>query len=546
MKDIKGRILWIDGALRALVSNPSNPLLKSELKPYIRFLEYNNYDVSFAENPEEGIDLLREWNFHGLLLSNDDTSEIRELLYQIRKLDVHIPIIILTESANQELMEYVNLFNVSDVLIMPTNPRQLVTSLTLLLERQVILNKYIPQAYVEEFNQNYSVGKQKLKSSLDNLSETTQTSEWQTWIDTYTNLLEWDIRFDDLTHTDELQEIHAIEKREANLAFTNYIKESYSSWMESEESPTLSVDLLDKFVIPEIQIGKSVLFVIIDCLRLDHWLKIEPLLYNDFQVTRHYYFSILPTTTGYARNAIFSGLFPRDLSERYPELYAEPDEGHTSINRYEKDLMLLQLERYGIALKPVPHYFKIFDERGEIQYLQWFSETKRISFAAVVVDFIDMLTHTYSDESILQQLIPDEKAFRSVTQTWFKNSRLYNIIQLAADRGITVILTTDHGSVQCNNATKVSSQHELSSGLRVKEGRNITYNSDASFIINDPEIYRLPSGNNDKNYILALEDYYFVYDRQSTIHSDVFQGSFQHGGISFEEMILPCIVLEPR
>lgn len=543
MKDIKGRILWIDNTLKELTSNT---LLKSELKPYIRFLEYNNYDLSFAENPKEGIDLLREWNFHGLLLSNDNTSELRDLLYQIRKLDGQIPIIILTESANQELMEYVNLFNVSDVLIMPTNPRQLVTSLTLLLERQIILNEYIPQAYVEEFNPIYTDRKHRLKTSLSDISERTQTSEWQAWIDTYTNLLEWDIRFDDLIQTDELQEIHAIEKREANLAFTNYIKESYSTWLEGEESPTLSVDLLDKFVIPEIQIGKSILFVIIDCLRLDHWLKIEPLLYNDFQVTRHYYFSILPTTTGYARNAIFSGLFPRDLSERYPELYAEPDEGHTSINRYEKDLMLLQLERYGIVLKPTPHYFKIFDERGEIQYLQWFSETKRISFAAVVVDFIDMLTHMYSDESILQQLIRNERAFRGVAETWFKNSRLYKIIQLAADRGITVILTTDHGSVQCNNAAKVSSQHELSSGLRLKEGRNIIYNPEASFIINDPEMYRLPSDDNDKNYILAIEDYYLVYDRQSTNHSNVFQGSFQHGGISFEEMILPCIVLDPR
>ncbi|MCG9126099.1 PglZ domain-containing protein [Candidatus Poribacteria bacterium] len=542
MKDIKGRILWIDGTLKAFTSNP---LLKSELKPYIRFLEYNNYDVSFSENPEEGIDLLREWNFHCLLLSNNDTDEIRDFLTQIRKLDRHIPILILSESANQELMEYVNLFNVSDVLIMPTNPRQLVTSLTLLLERNVILNEYIPQAYVEEFHQHNTFSTQEPQLSKVT-SDTTQANEWQTWIDTYINLLEWDIRFEDIKKTDELEEIHAIEKREANLAFTNYIKESYSSWLEGDKSPTLSVDLLDKFVIPEIQIGKSVLFVIIDCLRMDHWLKIEPLLYNDFQVSRHYYFSILPTTTGYARNAIFSGLFPRDLSDRYPELYAEPEVGHTSINRYEKDLMLLQLERYGIALKPTPHYFKIFDERGEIQYLQWFSETKRITLAAVVVDFIDMLTHMYPDESVLQQLIPDEKAFRGVAQTWFKNSRLYNIIQLAADRGITVILTSDHGSVKCNNAAKVSSQHELSSGLRVKEGKNIIYNQDASFIIKEPEKYRLPSNDNDKNYILALEDYYFVYDRHSTNYNDVFQGSFQHGGISFEEMILPCIVLEPR
>ena len=345
---------------------------------------------------------------------------------------------------------------------------------------------------------------------------------------------------------DELKAIHNREKHEANSDFADYIQNNYSLWLQGEDSPPLSVDVFYKYVIPEIQVGKSVLFIVMDCMRLDHWMNIEPLLYPDFHLTKNYYYSILPTTTHYARNAIFSGMFPRDLAERYPDLYANPDEEHSSVNRYEKELLYLQLDRHGITLKPTPHYFKIFDARGEIQYLQWLTETNWISLAAVVVDFLDMITHIQSDVHLFKQLIPDEQAFRAIIQTWFYNSRLYKIIKLAAERGITIIITSDHGSVLCQNAVQVSSPHELSSGLRSKEGKDINFEPEAGILINDPESYRLPRGLDGKNYILAKKDNYFVYERQFDFYKEMFEGSYQHGGISFEEMILPCIVLEPR
>ena len=543
MQNIKGRVLWIDCAFETSLVNSN---LKSELKPYVRFLEYHGYDVSVTQSGTEGITLLRDWEFHAVLLNYEVSTQNIDLLSRIRKEDAHIPIILLTTAAEQEIMEQASLYGVGDILIMPTNPRQLVSSIAFLLEKQVIQEEYTPQAYVENFNKQYSAEQHKVQPTADGLHENNFSNEWQTWIDTYVHFLEWDIKLDGLTNVDELKEIHAIEKCEANSAFANYIQNNYSLWLESEDSPTLSVDLLYKYVVPEIQVGKSVLFVVIDCMRLDHWLTIEPMLYSDFQITKHYYYSILPTTTQYARNAIFSGLFPRDLAERYPDLYAEPDQGHTSINRYEKDLMCLQLERYGIVLKPSPHYFKIFDERGESQYLNWFTEAKRISFAALVVDFLDMLTHLRSEHTIFQQLIPNEEAFRTLVQSWFKHSRLYKIMRIAAERGITVIIASDHGSILCQNAAKISSPHELSSGLRVKEGKDIFCNPETGLIINNPEVYRLPSNAAEKNYILAKEDYYFVYDRQFDTYKELFQGSFQHGGISFEEMILPCVVLEPR
>ena len=539
MDKTKGRILWIDNAIEApLVS----PYLKSELKPYIRFLEYHGYDVLFAESDDEGIALLREKTFHAVILNYHVPTNNGDQLTHIRAVDAHIPVILLTNAGGHEILAQASLYGVDDVLIMPTNPRQLVSSLAFLLEKRRMRETHTTQVYVKNFNKQQTSEHNQPHTLVDQFHE----NDWQAWIDTYIHFVEWDIKFDGLSNVDELKTIHAREKHDANSAFTDYIQNTYSSWLDGENSPTLSVDVFYKYVIPQIQVGKSVMFVVMDCMRMDHWLKIEPLLYPDFHITKHYYYSILPTSTRYARNAIFSGMFPRVLAERYPNLYAEPGDEHTSINRYEKELMYLQLERHGIVLKPSPHYFKIFDARGEIQYLQWLTDAPRISLAAVVVDFLDMLTHLRSDVDLLQQLVPNEESFRMLVETWFRYSRMYELIRLAAERGITIVLTSDHGSLLCQNAAKVSSRHELSSGLRVKEGRDISCEPEAGMLIDNPKAYQLPYEASEKNYILAKEDYYFVYERQFNTYKELFQGSFQHGGISLEEMILPCIILEPR
>ena len=540
MENTNRRIIWINTEL-------SEPLMNTELKPYVRLLEFNGYDVTFSSSSDDAIVLLKNKRFDAVLVNYFDLStRDYETVARIRREDPHIPIVLLTGTDDDEIQEVVSLYDVSDVMIMPTNPRQVVSSIGFLLDKQQMRDKYTPQAYVKNFNRQYSKHASKHEGQELNSEGVNDEKDWQIWIDTYLRFVEWDFRLDALSIVDELKTIHEAEKREANAAFADYIQNTYSSWLESQDSPPLSVDVFHKFVIPEIQIGKSVLFVVMDCMRLDHWLKIEQLLYPDFHMTKHYYFSILPTTTRYARNAIFSGLFPLELAERYPHLYAEPEEGTTSVNRYEKDLMRLQLERNGLTLKPFPYYFKIFDEHGEIQYLDWLKDVNQISFTAIVVDFLDMLTHQRSEISLFKQLIPNEEAFRMVIETWFKNSRLYTIFKLAAERGLTIIVTSDHGSVLCKNGVKVSSPHDLSSGLRVKEGMEISCSSEAGFLIDNPAAYGLPNNGRETNYILAKEDYYFLYENQYSTFRNVFDGSFQHGGISFEEMILPCVILEPK
>ena len=555
MEERRRRILWIDNELSDVrqSSVQSEDLYSAKQtyiisKPYVPFLEHQGYDVSVVNSATDGIAALKDQTYDAVLLNYDGPARKENLLSHIRNLDAHIPILLLTRKDDEEIRQEASLYDVTNIFIMPTTPpdeacktvlcKQLAASLAFPIEKQVVRESYIPQAYVQHFNSGY------ISDSIT--QEHNFSNGWQTWIDTYLRLLKWDLQLDTLHNVDELKAIHAIEKHEANTAFANYIQDHYSNWLMNEESPTLSVDVVHRYVIPEVQAGKQVMFVVMDCMRLDHWMKIEPMLHPMFDITTHYYYSILPTATRYARNAIFSGLFPLELADRHPHLYAEPDNVHTSINRHEKELMRLQLERYGITLKPPLHYFKIFDTQGEAQYLQWISTSDRISLEAIVVDFLDMLTHTRYEADLLRQLIPDEAAFRTLVQAWFQHSWLYKIFRMAADRGITVILTSDHGSLLCKNAAKISSQTTLTTGLRFKEGKHITCDPDAGYLITDPETYRLPGSTEGKSYIIAKEDYFFIYDRQFNVYKELFHGSFQHGGISLEEMILPCIVLEPR
>lgn len=551
MQEKRWRLLWIDYQISDV--EQSDAQLKNQhrkeqtnitSKPYIRFLEYQGYDISLTNTIAKSITLLQNEEYHAVLLSYDEAAREENLLSSIRRVDAHIPIILLTHEGGQEVLQQASLYDVDTIFIETTDgqdetsSRQLETSLAFILEKQTGREAYTPQAYAQHFN--------RAQISDRAAQDRDAVDDWQTWIDTYVRLVEWDLRLDTLHNVDELKSIHETEKREANAAFADYIQANYHNWLMGGTSPPLSVDVVYKYVIPEVQVGKQILFVVMDCMRLDHWRKIEPVLYPLFNITTDYYYSILPTATRYARNAIFSGLFPLEFAERHPDLYAEPDAAHTSINRYEKDLMRLQLERHGILLKPPLHYFKIFDTRGEIQYLHWLSVTDRISLTALVVDLLDMLTHTRHEMGLLQQLVPDEAAFRSLVQAWFQNSYLYRVFRIAAQRGMTIVLTSDHGSLLCQNAAKVSSQAELTTGLRFKEGKNISCSPEAGWIIKEPGAYRLPGEEAQKSYVLAKEDYYFVYQRQFDVYKEIFQGSFQHGGVSLEEMILPCVVLEPR
>ena len=514
------RILWIDDEINSL-------------EKHILFLEQRGYQITPAMKGVDGLSLLKEKTYDAVLINHmmPDMDGIR-LLSAIKRKCPHLPVVMVTENEQREIMNEAIIHRVDDFLMKPLNPQQIASQLAFLLEYDAVTEDYTAQEYVIDFNKRSALKQHDV--------------DWKTWIDIYTQLAEWDLRLDELDIADSLRETHRLEKQECNALFARYIEENYPNWLVGEDSPVLSVDLLYKHVIPEIQVGKQVFFMVMDCMRLDHWLKIKPLLDPYFQITTHYHYSILPTATNYSRNSIFSGLFPLEFSQRYPDLWVEVDGENTSVNRYEKDLMRLQLERHGIYLKPTPHYFKIFDVRGEMEYLQWISNIQRISLAAVVVGFIDHLTHKRSEIALLKQLMPDETAFRTFVQGWFQHSGVYKILKLLADRGVTVILTADHGSILCQRAAKVSGDRPATNGLRFKVGGELICDEEDGLRITQPEQYMLPDTPYEKNYVLAKEDHYFVYPNQFNDYKHQFNGGFQHGGISMEEMILPCAILEPK
>ncbi|MBI1928483.1 response regulator [Candidatus Poribacteria bacterium] len=515
------RILWIDDEI-------------DFLKPHISFLEQRGYEITPAANGSDGLSLLKRGIYDAVLLDYmmPDMDGI-SLLSKIKKRYPHLPVVMVTQSEQQQVINEAIIHQADDFLMKPLGPKQIASVLTFLLEYDTIKADHTVQEYVIDFNKRRLLKQQEVM-------------DWRTWIDIYAQLTEWELRLDELDMADDLRETHWMEKQECNALFARYVEDHYCDWLVGEDSPVLSVDVLYKYVIPEIQVGKQVLFVVLDCMRLDHLLKIEPLLRAHFYMTKHYYYSILPTATNYARNAIFSGLFPLEFSQRYPDLWVEIDDENSSVNRYEKALLRLQLERHGLILKPSPHYFKIFDTRGEVEYLQWISNVNRISLAAVVIDSLDLLTHKRSEIGLLKQIIPDETAFRTFVQGWFLHSGLYKILKLLADRGVTVVLTSDHGSILCQHAAKVSGDRSATNGLRFKFGGELVCDEESGLRITQPERYMLPDDYIGKNYVIAKEDYYFIYPNQFNDYKRQFHGGFQHGGISMEEMILPCVILEPK
>ena len=519
MKSANRRILWIDDEI-------------DFLKPHIVFLEGKGYNITPVSNGDDGLSLIKEQNYDAVLLDQIMPGQDgMATLDQIRQIEPTLPVIMVTKSDAEELMDRAMGNRIDDFLVKPVSPSRILPILKRVLDQERMIETKIPQDYTADFN--------KIRMMKE------QDSDWQDWIDIYIKLAEWDIEFDQSEKTG-LEETQAEQKKECNALFSSYVERNYVDWLNGNNSPPLSVDVIDKYVLPLLQQKEQVYFIVVDCLRLDQWLTIEPLLRSYFQITRDYYYSILPSATLYSRNALFSGLFPREIAEKYPKYWDEVPDDETSTNQYEKKLLEIKLEQMGLKLKPPLRYFKIFDTRGGEEYIRHASSASRISLAALVVNFIDILTHKRSQIDILQQISPDESAFRSLTKSWFTHSALFEILKIISRKNVVVVLTSDHGSILSNRASRAYGNRDTSTSLRFKLGNNLGCDPNEAVHVTVPKDYKLPGGDIGKNYILAKEDYYFVYPNQFHEYKRQFRGGFQHGGISMEEMILPCVVMRPR
>lgn len=513
------KILWIDDEIELLT-------------PHIMSLNDKGYAITPASNGGDALSLLKENQYDAILLDQmmpgQDGMTTLEL---IREIEPTLPVIMVTQISDEEFVNEALGKKINDLLLKPLNAGQIASTLKRVLDQVKIIEGRVPRAYLTDFSE---------------IREAKQSDpDWRTWIDIYVRLSEWDIEFDKISKT-ELKEAHLEQKRDCNALFSDYVERHYKKWLKGEDSPTLSVDVMDKAVIPLLQQGAQVYFIVLDCLRLDQWLTIEPLLQPYYHISRDYYYSILPTATLYARNALFSGLFPKEISERFPQHWQETSEDETNTNQYEKQFMKIKLENRGLFLKPGIRYFKVFDVRGGEEYLRQVSSHEQISLAGLVVNFIDILTHKRSQLDILQQIAPDEAAFRSLTKSWFMHSALFEIMKIISQKNVVVLLTSDHGSILSNRASKAFGSRETSTSLRFKVGNSLGCDATEAIHITKPEEYKLPAENPSKNYILAKEDFYFVYPNQFHEYKRQFQGGFQHGGVSIEEMIIPLITMTPK
>ncbi|UCF04304.1 MAG: bifunctional response regulator/alkaline phosphatase family protein [bacterium] len=516
---MKGRkILWVDDEI---------DLLKS----HILFLEEKGYDVRGVASGDEAIGVLRDERFDLILL--DETMPGKsglETLQEIKEIDSNLPIIMITKNEAENLMEQAIGMKIDDYLLKPINPLQIYSAAKRLLDAHRIREGAVSKDYLQVYRQvNELLGEQPT---------------WNDWARIHQDLSAWDLEFDQYSETG-LGQTHSDLKRKCNADFGHYVEENYREWINSDQRPLLSVGIFKHYVLPHIYTKRKAYLIIIDCMRYDQWLTIEDLLVPYYNIERETYYSILPTATPYSRNAIFSGLFPIQIQEQYPQYWLERSKDELSKNRFENELMLGQLQKNGLG-HISSKYLKIYEIEEANEIRKQVDSYRTIDFVAMVFNFLDILSHGRSQSEILQEIAPDESAFRSLMRSWFSHSALFEILQTISKHDGIVFITTDHGSILGQKASLVHGNRDTSTNLRYKFGENINGDSKQTLLIRKPRQYKLPSESPSKNYILAKENYYFVYPTRFHEYEKQYHGTFQHGGISLEEMIVPFITLTPK
>jgi CheY-like chemotaxis protein len=513
----KKRILWVDDEI-------------DSLKPHFLFLESRGYEVVGAMSGHDALRLVQQQIFDLVLLDEmmpgmDGLTTLEE----IKNLRPHLPVVMVTKSQEESLMDQAIGQKIDDYLVKPVVPTQILSVIKRLLDARKIIESSSMRRYMTEINR-FS---QKLYGAM-------QPEDWH---EAARIVADWNLQLD--SSSDEgLQEIHSGTVKQWNTEFTKYIQSQYLGWLHRDDRPMLSPDVTAHYLVPLLKQKRKVVYIVVDCLRLDQWMLVEPLVAEYFNIERHYYFSILPSATPFARNALFSGMFPADIHKTYPDNYDTTDEG--SLNKYEDRLLMDNLARHGIRLDKQFRFTKIYDNTEGEELAKRISDFFEPQLATFVFNFLDILAHTRSSNVILKEIAGTEGAFRSLMRSWFVHSPLFTMLKAFAERDCTVVLTSDHGSVLCGRGTVAHGRKTTSTNLRYKYGDNLNSEEKESILIKQPERWRLPAFTLSTTFIIALEDFYFVYPNNYNEMVRRFQNSFQHGGVSLEELVVPVAVLNPK
>ena len=513
------KILWADDEIDLL-------------KPHILLLESKGYRVTSVSNGNDAVACAEREKFDVILLDESMPGlDGLATLEAIKGHDPSVPIVLVTKNEAESLMDEAIGKRINDYLIKPVRPTQIFLALKRLLESDRLQEGQRARDYVAELS--------RLRA------ESAGGLDWRGWVDLYARSAQWDVELDQV-EDEGLKQAHADQRRELNVEFGQYVDAHYASWVQGNDAPPLSVDVLGRWVAPLLQQKRRVYFIVVDCMRLDQWLTVEPLIREFFDIQMDYHVSILPTATPYSRNAIFAGLFPDAIQRQHPEFWHEGSGDERSKNRYERQLLDLHLKRLSVELASPPKYIKIYNAEEAHNVRRNVVTFQNIPLVALVFNFLDMLTHGRSESDLLRELAPDESAFRSVMRSWFLHSSLFDALKWMSKQDCTVIVTSDHGAVLSRRSALVYGNRETSTNLRFKYGTNLACDSKYAVHLKEPGRFRLPADAMNKNYIIAKEDFYFVYPTNFHEYENKYRGSFQHGGVSLEEMILPTATLTPR
>ena len=515
----KIKILWADDEIE-------------HLKPHIIFLESKGYQVDTINNGAEAVEMIGQANYDIIFLDENMPGLTGlETLIEMKNLQPQLPVVMITKSEEESIMEEAIGSKISDYLIKPVNPNQILLCLKKNLENRKLISEKSSQTYQQEFR---SIGTQ-LSVHLSS----------QEWIDIYKKLTYFEI---ELQHNEDegITEILQMQKNEANSVFAKYVMRNYRQWVQgtSDDTPLLSHTLLRNKLFPLLKAQQPVYLLVIDNLRYDQWKALQPQLSRYFRVEKdELYYSILPTATQYARNALFAGLLPSEIAKKYPAYWIDEHEEGTK-NQFESELLGEYLRRHGLQTKFA--YHKVLNLQSGKKLAETMNNYSDKQLHVIVYNFVDMLSHARTEMEVIKELADDEAAYRSITQSWFEHSPLHDIIKHVADRGARLIITTDHGSVRCQYPVKILGDRNTNTNLRYKFGKNLNYDPDDVFEVRQPEQIFLPRINVSTSYVFCHGNDYFVYPNNYNHFANLYKNTFQHGGISLEEMLVPVIDLNSR
>ena len=520
MQTKKTKILWVDDEIDLL-------------KPHIIFLENKGYEVYTSTNGSDAIDLVREQSFDIIFLDeNMPGYSGLETLGAIKEINHIVPVVMITKSEEEAIMDEAIGSKMADYLIKPVNPKQILLSIKKNVDKKELVTRQTTTAYQMQFSK---LGMQ--------INDSFTINDWE---EVYRKLVFWEM---ELSNSDDkaMDEVLQMQKTEANNAFNRFIRKNYLQWLDTDNDkrPVMSPDLFRKKIFPVLDEGKKVFVLVIDNFRYDQWKALGPVFSEYFTIAKdEMYFSILPTATMYARNSIFAGLMPADIQKIFPEYWEDDDNEEGGKNNFEEELLRKQLQRHG--RKEKLFFEKFTNAKPGRKSTDNLNQILHSDLAVVVLNFVDMISHARTEMEMIKELANDEAAYRSLTLSWFQHSDLIDLLKELRANQYELIVTTDHGAIKVNTPIKVIGERSTNTNLRYKQGRNLNYNPKEVFEIKKPGDARLPAQNISTTYIFTMNQDFFAYPNNFNYYANYYKNTFQHGGVSMEEMIIPIIRLSPR